>query len=217
MRYVEVALRPTRGYFHPFDELLQAEPGVREEAIHQMNLLDDGTAVILSEYSGSHERVEEVLDAHYDHAIAYQTSEVGNNTLMYAHIEPSDLVRSLLRIPREHGVVIDWPMTFGEGGALHVTVVGEDEGIRKLMPAIPDDVRFEVTRTGDYQRDTERLFAQLTDRQQEILRTAVGLGYYEEPRQVTYEDIAAELDCTATTVGEHLRKAESTVLREITP
>ena len=217
MRYVEAALRPERGYFHPFDQLLRDEPDVREEAIHQMNLLDDGTAVTLSEYSGSRERVEEVLAAHYDHAVAYQTSVVGDNTLMYAHIEPSDLVKSLLQIPREYGVVIDWPMTFGEDGALNVTIVGEDDAIREVMPAVPDDVRFGVQRTGTYRRNSERLFAQLTERQQEILRTAVRMGYYEEPRNVTYGDIADELDCTATTVGEHLRKVESTVLREITP
>jgi hypothetical protein len=212
MRYVEAELRPERGYFHPFDELLRTEPDVREEAIHQMNLLDDGTAVTLSEYSGSRERVEEVLEEHYDHAVAYQTSTVGDNTLMYAHIEPSDLVRSLLRLPREHGVVIDWPMTFGEDGALNVTIVGEEGAIQGVMPAVPDDVRYNVARTGTYRPPTERLFAQLTERQQEILRTAVRMGYYEEPRRVTYEDIATELDCTATTVGEHLRKVEGKVL-----
>lgn len=217
MRYVEATLRPERGYFHRFDELLRDEPDVREEAIHQMNLLEDGTVVSLSEYSGSRRRVEEVLEEHYDHAIAYQTSTVGENTLIYAHVEPSDMVRSLLELPREHGVVVDWPMTFGPDGALNVTIVGEDDAIREALPAVPDGVRIGVQRTGDYHRDAERLFALLTERQREILRTAVRMGYYEEPRRVTYDDIAAELGCTATTVGEHLRKVESTVLREITP
>lgn len=217
MRYVEVTLRPERGYFHRFDEVLAAEPDVTEEAIHQMNLLDDGTAVMLSEYSGDRERVEAVLDEHYEHAIAYQTSETGENTLVYAHIEPSELVEQLLSITRSTNVVLDFPMVFTRDGGLRVTVVGEDEAIRDAMPEVPDGVRLGVERTGTYRRDSDRLYAELTSRQQEILDTALRLGYYEEPRRVTYTDIAEELDCTATTVGEHLRKVEATVLREIAP
>lgn len=42
-------------------------------------------------------------------------------------------------------------------------------------------------------------------------------GYYEEPRETTYEEVAERVGCTATTVGEHLRKVEATVLREVVP
>lgn len=42
MRYVKVTLRPERGYFHEFDEVVVSEPGVTAEAVHQMNLLGDG-------------------------------------------------------------------------------------------------------------------------------------------------------------------------------
>ena len=217
MRYVEFTIRPERGWFHRFDEVLAEQSDVREEAIHQMNLLEDGSVVVLSEYSGDSERLREVAAQDFDHAIAWQLSETGENTLMFAHIEPSDIVRDLLEIPQRYGVVIDFPMVFRRDGAIEVTVIGEETDIRDAIPEIPGGVRANVERTGEYQPQLERLFTELTSRQQEILQTAIEMGYYEEPRQSTYEDLAGELDCTATTVGEHLRKIEGTVLHTICP
>ena len=46
---VDLTIRPERGWFHRFDEVLTDEPDVREEAIHQMNLLNDGSVVVLAE------------------------------------------------------------------------------------------------------------------------------------------------------------------------
>lgn len=217
MRYVDLTLRPERGWFHQFDEVLADVSNVRQEAIHQMNLLEDGTVVMLTEYSGDHERIEEVLEEHYDHALAWQLSETGGNTLMFGHIEPSEMVRSLLHIPQCHGIVIDYPMVFRRDGSVEVTVIGEEGDIREAMPEVPGGVRAGVERTGEYQPQFQRLFAELTPRQQEILELAIRRGYYEEPRQATYEDLAEELGCTATTVGEHLRKIEGSVLRAICP
>jgi len=217
MRYVDLTIRPERGWFHRFDEVLADDPEVREEAIHQMNLLDDGSVVVLSEYSGDISRLREMAESHFDHALAWQLSETGDNALMFAHVEPSDLVEGLLRIPQHYGIVIDYPMVFRRDGAIEVTIVGEEGDIRDALPEIPGGVRANVERTGEYQPQLQRLFTELTPRQQEILQVAIEMGYYEEPRESTYADLAGELDCTATTVGEHLRKIEGTVLHTICP
>ena len=57
-------------------------------------------------------------------------------------------------------------------------------------------------RTGDLSRQQSR-----------VLEHAFEHGYYEWPRQVTATDLAADLDISKATVLEHLRKAESKVLR----
>lgn len=54
---------------------------------------------------------------------------------------------------------------------------------------------------------------ELSPRQATVVRRAFSLGYYEWPRQVTAADLAADLDISKATVLEHLRKAESKVLR----
>lgn len=48
----------------------------------------------------------------------------------------------------------------------------------------------------------------LTDRQQEVLATAHGAGYYDWPREITGEDLAAELGVSPATFHKHLRAAE---------
>ncbi|WP_227356261.1 helix-turn-helix domain-containing protein [Haladaptatus salinisoli] len=54
----------------------------------------------------------------------------------------------------------------------------------------------------------EQPLDELTDRQREVIRTAYDMGYYEVPRAVTTEDIAAELGVDPSTVAEHLQRAE---------
>lgn len=44
-----------------------------------------------------------------------------------------------------------------------------------------------------------------------MLEVAIRLGYYENPREATHEDIAEEVGVEAGTVGKHLRKVESHV------
>ena len=53
---------------------------------------------------------------------------------------------------------------------------------------------------------------ELTDRQREAIRTAYEMGYYEVPRTVTTEDVAAELEVDPSTIAEHLQRAERNLL-----
>lgn len=49
----------------------------------------------------------------------------------------------------------------------------------------------------------------LSERQREAVTVAMELGYYEQPREATHEEIAAELGCAPNTASEHLQKAEA--------
>lgn len=53
---------------------------------------------------------------------------------------------------------------------------------------------------------------ELTDRQEEVLQTAYDMGFYEVPREVSTEEIAAELELDPSTVAEHLQRAERNML-----
>jgi len=54
----------------------------------------------------------------------------------------------------------------------------------------------------------------LTDRQYEALRTAYELGYFDIPRHASLEDIAVELDISASSVSERLRRAQTQLIQE---
>lgn len=215
MRYVDLWVEPDT-WFHDIDSHIFDDPAVSHGPIHHLRLLRDDTAVILYELEGKPERIETLFERQFDHAITYQTSHIEGGTMVYAHIDPSDLVRRLLSLPLEAGLLIDFPLRFTPEGRLHLTVVGEEAAVRDALSAVPEGVAFGIEATGQYRPAAKRVVAQLTSRQREILETALELGYYEEPRRATYRDIAAVHDCTTATVGEHLRRAESQIVRHVT-
>lgn len=55
----------------------------------------------------------------------------------------------------------------------------------------------------------------LTDRQQHVLETAFGLGYHDVPRTATTDAVADELGLDASTVTEHLQRAERNLLEAV--
>jgi len=61
------------------------------------------------------------------------------------------------------------------------------------------------------------LLGELTKKQASALMTAISRGYYEIPKKVSTDEIAQSLDLPRTTYEEHLRKAESKVMKSIAP
>jgi len=54
----------------------------------------------------------------------------------------------------------------------------------------------------------------LTDRQHEALRTAYEMGYFNIPRHASLEEVAAELEISASSVSERLRRAQTQLIQE---
>lgn len=54
--------------------------------------------------------------------------------------------------------------------------------------------------------------ARLTDRQREVLETALSMGYYETPKRANATEVAAELDIALPTVCEHLSAGQRKLL-----
>ena len=216
MRYVELKLRAEGRWFQEIDRHIAADPDLRHGPIHHVKLLDDGTAVTLYEIHGDRERFEELFEAHAD-SIYGETVAVEDVTFVYSHFEPSPVVAALLEMAGAHRILLDTPLRFTDDDELRITVVGDAETVRTVLAEAPETAQVVVGRTGEYRPADDRLFTRLTDRQQEVLRTAIEMGYYEDPRRTTYGEIAERVGCTETTVGEHLRKVENAVLRAITP
>jgi len=61
------------------------------------------------------------------------------------------------------------------------------------------------------------VFSELTNKQVDSLVAALEHGYYQIPKKATAEEIALKHHTPRTTFEEHLRKAESKILRSIAP
>ncbi|MGA8856301.1 MAG: helix-turn-helix domain-containing protein [Candidatus Bathyarchaeia archaeon] len=60
-------------------------------------------------------------------------------------------------------------------------------------------------------------FSDLTDKQTNSFLAALEYGYYQVPKKMTAEEIANKNKVPRTTYEEHLRKAESKILRAMAP
>ncbi len=189
------------------------DQAVNGEAIHYINLLDDGTGVGLYQLRGDFEQGTEVLEADPD-VLACEKSEASEG-LVYLHFRANALMTDLLSIFRRYEIVVDWPMEYTDEGGLRVTMLGEDKKIREAIAEIPDGIQITLEGIGEYHPDMHQLASLLTDRQQELLELAVDEGYYEMPRRATLRDLADQVNISAGTVGEHLRKIETKVIMEL--
>lgn len=216
MRYVTFQLIPRKGELHPFGTVVRDDPGVSRRAVHHFNPISDEHMAILVEFGGPAEKLRRAVDDQPG-IISSNVSESGGSVFVYAHFRPDEWTRQLYNVSNSHEIFVDTPMYYTENGALEITTIGELEEIRASSLALPDGVGLDLLSTGEYSPASDGLYEQLTPRQQETLRTAVEVGYYQEPRQVTYQDVAGELGIAAGTVGEHLRKIESKILTDVLP
>ncbi|PSP26909.1 hypothetical protein BRC65_08945 [Halobacteriales archaeon QH_2_65_14] len=208
MRYATVIMYPDAESFHPVEHELARDPDVRRKAIHAIKLLDDGTIALLAEVEGDLDRYREIMrDAPSVRSFTVSGDESG---YCYSQVEATEMTRGMLERRNEGDFVIDMPVEYTDDGGQRVTIIGKEEALMSA-PELLGQVDMELVSTGQYTPDSEGVFADLTDRQREVLETALRLGYYENPREATLEDVAAELDITRTTVGQHIRAVESKV------
>jgi predicted DNA binding protein len=96
-----------------------------------------------------------------------------------------------------------------ECGELTATVVGTHAAISELGDQLQaDGFGFEVA----YIRSDHDVSEVLTDRQAEVLFTAVEHGYYRSPRQCTLTEVAEVLDIAKSTCSGTLQRAEEAVI-----
>lgn len=216
MRYITFVIIPSDGGLTDTDREFGIVSEITRRSIQHINLLADGTAVVIFELDGELDAVRDILTTSSE-VLEYNITETRENHHVYIHLEANETISELLTIPNKYELVVDTPMVYTHRGGLRVTVIGEEEVMREAMPAIPSTLHLKLEQLGEYEPNTERLFSLLTERQQEILQEAIRQGYYEVPRKVTHQDVAESLNCSGGTVGEHLRKIESKLLGEITP
>jgi predicted DNA binding protein len=216
MRYVDFLLIPRDRYLHPADGVIAADPDVHREAIHHFNVLTDGTAAVMMEFTGDADRLAELTEDQ-PAVLSYDLSRSADGAFVYSQVTADDDLRRLYSVPQRRELVLDTPMRYTDRGALEVRAIGDQGAIRDAIDDVPDGITPKFLSTGEYDPRGTDASDQLTERQREILRTAVEMGYYEEPRRTNYEELADELDLSSGTVGEHLRKIESTVLTRLVP
>ncbi|WP_435358885.1 helix-turn-helix domain-containing protein [Haloarchaeobius sp. DFWS5] len=223
MNAVGLKLRPVDGAFPGVDEALAAIPGVSREGILNLEWLADGSYGLLYRVTGGDEAdIRAVLADHPEvrqHDVVGAEDEshdgTGASHYVFVNVAEREPVSALLAIVDEHRLLLDPPFRFTEDG-ISVTVAGDAEALQAAFGAATEtDVPVEVEWTGGFHPEEPSALARLTDRQREALEAAHALGFYENPRKVSFEDIGAALDCAPSTANELLRRAEAAVMSAV--
>ncbi|MFB6139060.1 MAG: helix-turn-helix domain-containing protein [Halosimplex sp.] len=153
-----------------------------------------------------------------DHEVVDSESSTranGAGGIVYVRAAADPLELKLHGLFSRGSLVMTTPVDLYPDGSSVFRVLGEADDLRTAVAEADDLLQVTVERVGEYDGPPERVAAGLTDRQTEVVRTALDLGYYDVPREATHEDVAAALDCAPATASEHLQKAERALMRSV--
>lgn len=111
------------------------------------------------------------------------------------------------------GILVVPPVKYEPDGTVVFSMFGPDDELQEALKSVPSPIDVTIEAVGGLADTTAAVEVGLTDRQREVVKTAVTRGYYDIPRTISQAEIAAELDCAPSTVAEHLRKVESRMMR----
>lgn len=214
MRRATFSLTGQDGGFYPADRALASTAGVYRDSILQLNLLNDGTCVILYELHGNMDRAGEVLDN--EPTVIKHDLTVGNPGAAYFHFHPNETVRKLLNILQKYPLILKPPVNCLRDG-VQSTIISDDATIQQAVEEIPERLTLTLENISDYTHASNQPLEALTRRQREILFTAAEHGYYDIPRRTSHNAVADELGLSESTVTEHLQKVEAKLIRTLIP
>lgn len=179
---------------------------------------DDGTLLVFLTTSGTD------ADAVADHL--RENPEVAEFTNLIEHDDEQlfevEMPDSIIAELADYGAITR-DIT-AEGGEARITIeLPYESNARSLFELVED--RYDDTELiGYHERErpaqTRQEFKQsieerLTDRQRTALRTAFLAGFFDWPRPITGDELAASMDITRPTFHQHLRAAERKLLEEL--
>jgi predicted DNA binding protein len=112
------------------------------------------------------------------------------------------------------GFVIRKPIIYRDGN-MYAQVVGDPEPLQRAFEDVPDKIDIQIDEIGRFRGSGDDPEMTLSDRQREAVKVALELGYYNQPRGATHENVAARLGCAPPTASNHLQKAEAKLIRTV--
>lgn len=214
MKHIRITVRPDDDRSPPFLEYLLDSPDVSEAHAIDWNRGASATSTHLYGIDGDgkrfgtlarqHPGVESVRLAETDESISYALVELRD--------EAVPLFGGAAEAIDRTGLVVRRPLVYRDD-EIHGHIIGSPTVLQATLDQTPAPVDVQVDAIRKFPSARVNPTTTLTERQQEIVETALARGYYDTPRGTTHEEIAQELDIAPNTVSQHLQKAEATLVR----
>jgi predicted DNA binding protein len=211
----------------PVSDVSSAHPAVRFENVRRVGSAN-GRAKRLLCFEGERAAVDAFVEDFRAHpateSLERVSSDDGSRASYYiSEVEYSDENPSIRYLIEQAGC-FRHPTVVVRGGIEHWTIYTRSkEAVREFLDSVERvDNNVAVVRNVDIGPITDQaaiqhapLRSELTDGQVRAFRAALELGYYREDERVTIADIADRLNVHRSTAGEHVKRAENTLLSEI--
>ncbi|WP_435358898.1 helix-turn-helix domain-containing protein [Haloarchaeobius sp. DFWS5] len=216
MRYLDVRLRQPAEMLHPMQTFIREEDAVEYEELRAWNVVP-GRGVeyelfyVVADLAAYRTAIDTVDSIRW-----YDITEVDDDSFyVYVCQETRDADAAWREAFTALNLIVVPPVRYDAEAAMRMTVVGAASDLQAMLDGLPETIEVEVKEIGEFDSRFQRLAGAMTDRQREAVEVAVDLGYYDVPRAASLEAVAHELDCAPSTASNHLRKAESRVLRRV--
>ncbi|MFD1644568.1 helix-turn-helix domain-containing protein [Haloarchaeobius litoreus] len=210
MKSMSVVLQYAEPALTPMHRGLCESPALDREVVLGGQSVD-GVETVSSFVYGEPDAYEALL-ADREAVQEYDITPTEDGCFVYVRQALGPEGQSLLDAIAQDTVVVVPPIEFRSDRTMTLTLVGHGEDLRAVLDSFPDAVTVDVRRVSDgvTAHDTA-----VSSRQQDALRAAWELGYYEVPRRNGMEAVADELDCAVSTASELLRRAEAHAVGEV--
>ncbi|AHZ23724.1 bacterio-opsin activator [Haloferax mediterranei ATCC 33500] len=196
---------------HPLHRRVVEEPSVTRAELLMWSPTEDATTLLWCD--GDRADTERVV-AGIDSLVTSHFVGGTDGTYVFLRQDGYEFSATLLDIVADSRVIFLPPVVFSEDGTVEFEAVGESTALSAFYEALSELGSLTIERVSEFERRNSP--SQLTSRQQAALETAVSVGYYEVPRDGSVENVADELDCSTSTAGELIRKAEAAVISAYT-
>lgn len=212
MQSVDITLRLPDSMQLPVPEYITRDTVVREELlswnVRERDEVICFLAFVVGDREACHAAVEDL-----DSVNRCDFTCVDDDTFyVYAEMDLRRVDRILLEILDSQSVVLVPPVVYTNTATVHLTVLGEQEALSRVVDGIPDAVTVEIDRVGEHRHRAGSLVGRLTARQFEAIDVARDLGYYAVPREASLLDVATVLDCSESAASTLLRNGEQALV-----
>ena len=216
MKYIQATVRVDPDEAPTFFNLLANSPKIEEARVLDVNTTLEGIDNYLFAIIGDPTTLaEEATDTP---GVASVDLSETRNGITYAVVVVNSLETpmydAIQRASSQGGLVIRTPLIYRDG-KLFGRGVGDPKPLQQALEDTPDALDVQIDEIGRFRGGLDDPVSTLSDRQQEALKIAQELGYYDQPRGATHEDVAKELGCAPVTASDHLQKAEGKVVNAV--
>lgn len=216
MKHIQIRADVDPDLLPEFYSVAAASPAITELRVLDWNVAADDVGTLLYAIDGDCEVFREGVrktDA-VETLTVSNTQKAPSYACLSARPAAVPFFSAFMSVTARADLIVRKPLVYRDGQS-HAHVVGDADPLQEAIDRTPAGIDVVVEQISQFPSGWDDPLSQLSSRQREAIDTALRMGYYNQPRDVTHADIAGELGCAPNTATTHLQKAEAKIVGSV--